>query len=80
MCMQFPQLNCTKWFPFALYVETKKQLNYFLTKRKSVGYFIHDLHKEKVMLFAVVMDSVERWDILGRVAHSGFYFCNIKNN
>ena len=40
-----------------------------------MGYVIHDLHKEKVMLFVVVMDSVERWDILGRVAHSGYVIC-----
>ena len=74
MCMQFPQFECTFWFPFALYVENVRQPNYFLHKNKCIGYFIHDLHLEKVMLFVVVMDSVERWEVLGRVAHTGYVY------
>ena len=65
MCMQFPQFECTFWFPFALYVENVRQPNYFLHKNKCIGYFIHDLHLEKVLLFIVVMDSVIRGQVKG---------------
>ena len=53
-------------------MENVRQPNYFLHKNKCIGYFIHDLHLEKVLLFVVVMDSVERWEVLGRVAHTGY--------
>ena len=72
MCLQFPQFECTFWYPFAFCVENVRQPNYFLHKNKCIGYFIHDLHLEKVLLFVVVMDSVERWEVLGRVAHTGY--------
>ena len=70
-CMQVPQLNCTYWFPVAIYVRNCNLTTYYLTKNRCLGYLIDDVHDEHIMLHVCVMDTIERYEIRGLVGTNG---------
>ena len=63
---------CSYWFPYAVYIEHIKIPDlYLLTKQKCLAYLIYELHDLHIMIWVVVMDTVERNEIRGLAAQAG---------